>query len=186
MGVIVDENKMAMVLMNIISDRFDGIFRKIVALSNGDRDFTFRFVKIRCEQEDKFNFMRVKAALFKSELVSIVESRSYYQNTWVHYGSIKSSSFYKKFTNFSPPGCFRKLKTKPSLVRLLQIMQQKMIDLSVFPKQVYQEYIELGVNLESLAPDSGEGVIDSCCIKTSLTMVPPSKNTLWLTQHHFN
>eukprot|EP00171_Calliarthron_tuberculosum_P004339 IDg4339t1 len=52
MGVAVDNNEMAMALLNGLPERFDSLISALDAIGDGDEVFTFEFGSSRCEQEE--------------------------------------------------------------------------------------------------------------------------------------
>jgi hypothetical protein len=72
MGVEIDDNEMAMALLNGLPDRFDGLISALDALGNEDKIFTFEFVKSRLLQEEQRADMRMQISIVKSEAAALV------------------------------------------------------------------------------------------------------------------
>eukprot|EP00171_Calliarthron_tuberculosum_P023184 IDg23184t1 len=72
MGVDIDDNEMAMALLNGLPDRFDSLISALDALGNEDKIFTFEFVKSRLLQEEQRADMRVQTSIVKSEAAALV------------------------------------------------------------------------------------------------------------------
>lgn len=53
MGVALEENEMAMALLNDLPESFEGLISALDFLGNDYKIFTFEFVKSRCEQENQ-------------------------------------------------------------------------------------------------------------------------------------
>eukprot|EP00171_Calliarthron_tuberculosum_P021821 IDg21821t1 len=72
MGIDIDDNEMAMALLNGLPDRFDSIISVMDALGKEDKIFTFEFVKSRLLQDEQRTDMRVQTSIVKSEAAALV------------------------------------------------------------------------------------------------------------------
>jgi hypothetical protein len=71
MGAEIDDNEMAMALLNGRPDRFYGLIGALDALGNEDETFTFEFVKSRLLQEEQSTDMRMHTSIAKSEAAAL-------------------------------------------------------------------------------------------------------------------
>ena len=74
MEVTIDDQEMAMALLNGLPDRFDSLISALDALGNDDKLFTFEFVKSRCVQEEQRHTQRDIDAHNMSETDALLTS----------------------------------------------------------------------------------------------------------------
>jgi hypothetical protein len=72
MGVEINDNEMAMALLNGLPDRLDGLISALDALGNEDKIFTFEFVKSWLLQEEQRTDIRMQNSIVKSEDAALV------------------------------------------------------------------------------------------------------------------
>lgn len=72
MGVNIDDQEMAMTLLNGLPERFDGLISALDALGDDEKLFTFEFVKSRCQQEEQRHIQRDKDNLQRSETAALL------------------------------------------------------------------------------------------------------------------
>ena len=104
MGVTIDDQEMAMALLNGLPDRFDGLISALDALDDNDKSFTFNFVKSRCVQEEQRHTQRAKDALQKSEAAALLATQGGRHETCKHCGRHRDSSrCFIKYPHLAPP-----------------------------------------------------------------------------------
>ena len=116
MGVTVDDQEMAMALLNGLPDRFDSLISALDALADDQELFTFEFVKSRCQQEEQRHIKRDEDTHKKSESAALLATRSKEkcEHCGKHYDSNKC---YKKYPHLAPPGWGKKKKSKALVVK---------------------------------------------------------------------
>ena len=111
MGVTVDDQEMAMALLNGLPDRFDSLISALDALGNDEEQFTFEFVKSRCQQEEQRHIKRDEDTHKRSESAALLATRS--KEKCVHCGKhYDSSKCFKKYPHLAPPGWGKKKSSK--------------------------------------------------------------------------
>lgn len=87
MGDVIDDQEMAMVVLNGLLERFTSLMNAIDALGKEDESFSFEHVKSRLLQEEQRTEIRAKASTVKSKASALVTSRLDGQqmyHKWVH------------------------------------------------------------------------------------------------------
>ena len=104
MGVKIDDEEMAMGLLNGLPDRFDGLISALDALGDDTKVFTFDFVLSRCEQEEQRHTQRDQDALQKAETAALLASLNKKKELCTHCGKHPDSSkCFFKYPYLAPP-----------------------------------------------------------------------------------
>eukprot|EP00171_Calliarthron_tuberculosum_P009009 IDg9009t1 len=104
MGVAVDNNEMAMALLNGLPEKFDSLICAIDAIGDDEKLFTFEFVLSRCEQEEQRQSQRHLQAMAKSETAALFASKPRSEDEMcVHCHKHRNSNrCYKKYPHLAP------------------------------------------------------------------------------------
>eukprot|EP00171_Calliarthron_tuberculosum_P023309 IDg23309t1 len=104
MGVTVDNNEMAMALLNGLPEKFDSLISALDAIGSDDQLFTFEFVSSRCEQEEQRQSQRHVQAITKSETAALIADKAKPEEEMcVHCHKHRNSNrCYRKYPHLAP------------------------------------------------------------------------------------
>ena len=167
MGVTIDDQEMAMALLNGLPERFDSLISALDALGNDDKLFTFNFVKSRCVQEEQRHAQREKDAFAKSETAALIASRLA-KEVCKHCGRHRDSSkCFLKYPHLAPPNHPARNRAKALIGQLQPSSEENPNTCLVGVPRDTCEKREFCLNASvlnnSLPHDSHKWVIDSGC-----------------------